>query len=85
MYDHLAAEDVVFRDPDALLPERVAATLLGVTPRALQAWRQRGEGPVFCRISSRCVRYRRKDLIAFAESRLRTRTSDTSGEQEAAE
>src|SRR5262245_36742929 len=63
-------------DPDALLPEAQSAELLGVTPRALQAWRQRGGGPAFVRISARCIRYRRKDLLAWAASRLRSSTSD---------
>lgn len=62
-------------DLDALLPEERAARFLSLTSRTLQAWRQRGGGPVFCRISSRCVRYRLRDLIAFAESRLRTSTA----------
>src|SRR5919201_803353 len=63
-------------DPDALLPEAQSAELLGVTARALQAWRQRGGGPNFVRISSRCIRYRRRDLIAWAAARLRSSTSD---------
>lgn len=69
-----------FLDPDSLLSEAQASESLGVTPRALQAWRQRGGGPLFIRISSRCVRYRRRDLLAFAEARLRTSTSDTGSE-----
>ena len=71
-------------DLDALLSEGQAATLLGVTPRALQAWRQRGGGPLFVRISSRCIRYRKRDLVAFAEARLRSSTSEqqqTSGNE----
>ena len=78
--DTLAIGEFLIRDPDALLPEGAAATLLGVTPRCLQAWRQRGGGPAFVSISSRCVRYRRRDLVAWAEARLRTNTSDV-GEQ----
>ena len=66
----------VLPDPESLLSEAQSADLLGVTPRALQAWRQRGGGPPFVRISSRCVRYRRRDLIGWAEARLRTSTSE---------
>jgi hypothetical protein len=77
MNEILAACDTVFRDPDALLSEKAAAILIDVTPRCLQAWRQKGGGPVFVRISARCVRYRRRDLITWAEERLRTSTSDT--------
>src|SRR5262245_48815390 len=67
-------------DPDALLPEVQSAELLGVTPRALQSWRQRGGGPEFVRISSRCIRYRRRDLISWTEARLRSSTSDLGNE-----
>lgn len=66
-----------FFDLDSLLSEAQASELLGVTPRALQAWRQRGGTLPYVRISARCIRYRRRDLIAFAEARLRSSTSDT--------
>jgi hypothetical protein len=69
---------VFFADPESLLPEAQSAEFLGVTPRALQAWRQKGGGPVFVRTSARCIRYRRRDLVAWAAARLRTRTSDVS-------
>ena len=65
------------RDPDVLLRETEAASFLGFTPRALQAWRQRGEGPLFVRISARAIRYRRRDLISWSEERLRISTSDS--------
>ena len=63
-------------DPDALATEREAADFLGVTTRALQKWRGTGSGPKFVRISSRCVRYRRRDLIAWSESHLKSSTSE---------
>lgn len=62
-------------DPDALLREDEAARLLGVQPRSLQKWRSVGGGPVFVAISSRCIRYRRADLLRFAEDRLKTSTA----------
>jgi predicted DNA-binding transcriptional regulator AlpA len=55
-----------------LLDERAAAAALGVTPRALQEWRRRGEGPQYVRISRRCIRYRPEDLKDWAADRLRT-------------
>jgi len=64
-------------DPDALLTESQAASLLGFTPRALQMWRYRGGGPKFVKISSRAVRYRRRDLLDWIESRIRFSTSDS--------
>lgn len=63
-------------DPDALVPEQFAADFLGVTPRALQKWRMTGAGPRFVRISSRCVRYRRRDLVEWAQAHLKTSTSE---------
>jgi predicted DNA-binding transcriptional regulator AlpA len=72
-------EVAVPTDPDALLRETEAAALLGFKPRALQEWRRTGEGPRFVRVSGRAVRYRRRDLTEWAESRLRTSTADSSG------
>ena len=66
-------------DPDALLREEQAADLLGFTRRALQSWRQTGEGPRFVRASARGIRYRRKDLAEWAEDRVRRSTSDEGG------
>ena len=63
-------------DPDALATERQAADFLGVTTRALQKWRATGTGPRFVRISSRCVRYRRRDLTTWAEDRLKSSTAE---------
>ena len=69
--------DIVAKDTnDALLTEREAADFLGVTARCLQAWRYRGGGPKFVRISSRCIRYRKSDLVEWVEERLRSSTSD---------
>jgi len=63
-------------DPDALLRPDAAAAFLDVTARCLEAWRSRGGGPRFVRVSARAVRYRRRDLVAWAEARLRSSTSD---------
>ena len=63
-------------DPEALLNEEEAGVLIGFTPRTLQAWRRRGNGPKFIRISSRAVRYRRKDLAMWAEAKQKASTSD---------
>ncbi|KJS38251.1 MAG: hypothetical protein VR70_10475 [Rhodospirillaceae bacterium BRH_c57] len=60
---------------DRLINEVEAADFLGYTIRALQNWRVRGGGPQFVRVSARSIRYRRRDLIAWAESRLYSNTS----------
>ena len=63
-------------DLDPLIRQEEVAIVLGVTPRCLENWRHRGGGPSWIRISVRCVRYRRSDLIQFVEERVQTNTSD---------
>lgn len=62
---------------DALIDEHAAGAFLNLTPRTLQKWRQSGDGPRYIQISARCLRYRRADLKAWAEARMRKSTSDT--------
>ena len=64
---------------DSMINERVAADFLGYSVRALQNWRVRGGGPNFIKVSSRSIRYRRRDLIAWAESLLVANTSQFTG------
>ena len=61
---------------ETLIPEADAAEYLGLTARCLQGWRYRGGGPEYVRVSARCIRYRRRDLRAFADAKVRTSTSD---------
>jgi hypothetical protein len=81
--DKIDCSDVELSDPDStenywyeLIKPEVAAGGIDVTPRALEAWRSRGGGPEFVRISSRCVRYRRIDIKKWANGLLRKSTSD---------
>ena len=75
--DALAGPGVVTpAHPCALLTEGQAAELLNVSNRTLQAWRLRGGGPRFVRLSGRAVRYRNSDLATFIEARTVTSTSD---------
>ena len=60
----------------ALITERDAAKFLGLTDRTMQAWRRKGGGPRYVKISSRCIRYRREDLREWADARVRTSTAD---------
>jgi hypothetical protein len=64
-------------EPDLFLSESRAAELLSVNARTLQNWRLKGTGPRFVRISSRCIRYRYRDLMLWAEAMLRSSTSET--------
>jgi predicted DNA-binding transcriptional regulator AlpA len=63
-------------DPDSLIRQEAAALILGVSPRCLENWRHRGGGPRWVQISSRCIRYRRSDLIQFIDERVKTNTSE---------
>lgn len=66
----------VNNDFDRLINEKEAAGLLGYTVRALQNWRYRGGGPKFIKISQRSVRYRRKDLIEWADNKTVSSTAE---------
>ena len=80
MADGLASSDVNAEFWHALIDEKAAAEFLGLTGRTMQKLRQRGDGPRYVRISSRCLRYRRIDLREYAEARMRTSTSDPGDE-----
>lgn len=71
------------RDPDYLdrmIDEHEAGRFTGYTIRALQNWRLRGGGPKFIKVSGRSVRYRRRDLIEWAESRLVASTTEAAND-----
>ena len=54
--------------------ENDAAEFLGVTPNALQDWRLKRTGPVFCKFG-RAVRYPVTELEKFADAaRVQTRS-----------
>lgn len=64
-----------------LLTESEAAEAIGLTRRFLQNRRNRGDGPPYVRISSRCIRYEPHVLRAWAAAHRRT-SSDTDSDQE---
>ena len=64
----------------ALIDEGEAAEFLNQSQRTLQGYRYRGGGPLFARLSRRCVKYRRIDLRQWVEARLRRSTSDAGSE-----
>lgn len=63
-------------DLNRLINETEAAAFLGYSIRALQNWRYRGGGPDFVKVSQRSVRYRRKDLMAWADRNTVSSTSE---------
>jgi predicted DNA-binding transcriptional regulator AlpA len=55
--------------PKEILSESESAPAVGVVGHTLCKWRQLGIGPDYLRLSGRCVRYRREDLLRWLESR----------------
>ncbi len=60
----------------SFLKETDVARMWGITDRALQAMRLRGDGPPYHKIG-RLVRYRLSDLELWLDQRRRTSTSNT--------
>lgn len=48
-----------------LLTENEAALRLRLTPTTLRHWRRKGQGPKYCLIGTRAIRYRLGDIDAF--------------------
>ena len=59
-----------------LLRQAEVAKILNLSPRTLEAWRHRGGGPRYLRLTARVIRYRRLDVNQFMEERVRTNTAD---------
>lgn len=53
------------------------AEITGLSRRFFQIARQRGSGPPFVRVSSRCVRYKWGDVEAWLKARRRRSTHDS--------
>jgi hypothetical protein len=68
-------QDYDAKQLDAMVNTPNAAQFLGVSPRCLEQYRIKGGGPQFVRISHRCIRYRMRDLLTYAQDRLRQNTA----------
>jgi hypothetical protein len=71
-------EQVAICSSPLLTPDE-AATWLRVTKGHLARLRVVGGGPLFVKLSRRCIAYRVEDLEAFVASRIRRSTSDEGG------
>ena len=60
-----------------LLKTREAAKLLGLSPRTLEGYRLRGDGPVYLKIRKSSVRYAPASLMEWANADQRSSTSET--------
>lgn len=54
--------------PGDLLNETEAAAFLGVKRPTMANWRWKKTGPIWVKIGSKLVRYRRADLLSFVEA-----------------
>ena len=59
---------------DASAGEFLGGKVSPISPRTLQRWRVEGVGPKWIKVG-RLVRYRRSDLEAYLETRVRQSTS----------
>lgn len=54
----------------APLSAEATATYLGISPRTLEGWRARGQGPRYIRLTAtKGVRYRMEDIVASLRTR----------------
>ena len=60
---------------EALMTTQQAAAFLGLSPRTLEGYRRKGDGPSFVAISRNLVRYRPADLRAWLEGRVAPHTA----------
>jgi predicted DNA-binding transcriptional regulator AlpA len=63
-------------DPDQLLDTKQTAKLLGLSDQWVEIGRHRGYGPRYIKLSSRRIRYRRQDIIAWLDERAHASTSE---------
>lgn len=64
-----------FPHPDQLVSEKDLERYTILTRRFWQERRRTGEGPVFIKLSYRCVRYRWGDVLKWLDQRKCTNTS----------
>lgn len=74
--DHLINSSTIAVGPDdELLSAAQLGTWLGIAPSTLSIWRHRGKGPPWVALGKRRLRYRRRDVFAWLETRTRTETA----------
>jgi predicted DNA-binding transcriptional regulator AlpA len=57
--------------PDQLYSTKQLAKLLAVSEAWVEICRHRGEGPRWIKLSPRCIRYKRTDVLAWLTERAR--------------
>ncbi len=74
------AEQVLRAEKEEVYDTRQAGVFLGgerkpISPRTMETWRLRGNGPVYIKLGHG-VRYRRRDLEDFLRRQTRTSTAE---------
>jgi hypothetical protein len=64
---------------DPLHDQNGAAAYLCLSPRTLELWRAKGNGPRYVKMGGKRVLYRQSDLETFIRECLRISTSDSGG------
>ncbi len=72
--DHAASAVCATASSPLLTPDE-AATLLGVTRKALERWRGAGVPLRYVRLNSKTIRYQRADVEGFVADSLRASTA----------
>jgi hypothetical protein len=65
-------------DRDGFAPQKPIAEFLGLSERTMERLRLEGRGPAFHKFGRR-VMYQWRDVLAWADGRRRTSTSDKGG------
>lgn len=68
-------ENITDYDPEEFIDEKLAAKFLGLSPRTLQGFRTKGDGPEFHKIGKKSVRYQIADLQNWKNNARRRNTS----------
>lgn len=70
--------------PEDMVPPAALARELDVTESALAKWRTDGNGPPFCKLGHKVVRYPRSGIEQWKSSCVRARTTAVAKPAEAA-
>jgi hypothetical protein len=72
----ILATDSDSKDPDDLLTTEQLADWLGTSTQFVENGRAQSYGPPYVRLSPRCIRYRRADVVAWLRSRMCQSTAE---------
>lgn len=65
-----SAQTQVTKPSLGLLCTKETARLLRISHRTLESWRGTGEGPKYCRVGGRNIRYRPEDIDLYINAQL---------------